>query len=92
LELVSRAAEVRASGDAAPSPEVAALDEERRQRLLLAMDGLREEERIVVALRYFAGLNEAEMSEVMNCRRGTVKSRLSRALTRLRSELEGEVL
>ena len=88
LELSSRVAEVRASGDAAPSPEVAALEEERRRHLLSAMDGLREQERIAVALRYFVGLNEAEMADVMKCRPGTVKSRLSRALEKLRGSLE----
>ncbi|HET7481593.1 MAG TPA: RNA polymerase sigma factor [Actinomycetota bacterium] len=90
LELAQRAAEVRASGDAAPSPEAAALEDERHHRLIAALDSLREQERTAVALRYLIGLDEREMAEVMRCRPGTVKSRLSRGLDRLRDVLEGE--
>ena len=90
LELAARSQEVRASGDAAPSPEAAALDHEQREVLLKALDRLRDEERVAVALRYFVGLTETEMAEVMDCRPGTVKSRLSRGLSHLRIELEGE--
>ena len=74
-------------GEAAPSPEAAALARERRERLLLALAGLREEERLAVACRYFLELNEAEMAALLHCPRGTVKSRLSRALRRLRALL-----
>ena len=70
-----------------PSPEVATLAGERQQALLDAVNHLREDERLVVACRYFLGLSEAETAETLRCRRGTVKSRLSRALDRLRNEL-----
>ena len=40
-------------------------------------------------LRYILDLSEAECAAALNCRQGTVKSRLSRALTKLRAELEG---
>jgi RNA polymerase sigma-70 factor (ECF subfamily) len=39
---------------------------------------------LVLGLRWFAELGEAEMAEVLSVPRGTVKSRLSRALQRLR--------
>ena len=42
----------------------------------------------MIACRYFLELSEAEMAATLGCRRGTVKSRLNRALARLRSELE----
>jgi RNA polymerase sigma-70 factor (ECF subfamily) len=51
-----------ASGDAAPSPEAAALQDEERQALMRALDGLREEERQAIAFRYFLDLSEAEMA------------------------------
>jgi RNA polymerase sigma-70 factor (ECF subfamily) len=84
---VRATAEGRPSEDAAPSPEAGALVEERRQALLRAVDGLREEDRLVVAYRYFFDLSEADMAGALGCARGTVKSRLSRALGRLRQAL-----
>lgn len=73
--------------DSEPSPEAAILASERQQALLDAVNHLREGERLVVACRYFLGLSEAETAETLRCPRGTVKSRLSRALDRLRNEL-----
>ena len=75
-------------GDAAPSPEGALLDTERRDTLLAALATLREEERLVIACRYFLDLSEAETAAAAGIRRGTVKSRLSRALERLRAQAE----
>ena len=85
--LLRATAEERPSGDAAPSPELDALLEERRQALLTAVNGLRAEDRLVVAYRYFFELSEGEMAGALGCPRGTVKSRLSRALARLRQVL-----
>ena len=83
-----RAAHTEPSGDAAPSPEAHVLGGERRDALLAAVNGLREEERLVVACRYFLDLSEADTAAALGIRRGTVKSRLSRALARLREEVE----
>jgi len=83
-DLAVRVAEARPSGDAAPSPEAAALAHERRRMLLAAMSRLPERDRQVIAARFFLELSEAEMATVLGCRRGTVKSRVSRALGRLR--------
>lgn len=74
-------------GQVAQSPEVVALIEERRQTLLQAVNGLRQEDRVIVAYRYFLDLSEADMASALGCARGTVKSRLSRALGRLREML-----
>ena len=84
LNLALRASMARPSGDAAPSPEAAALAAEQQQALLAALDGLREDDRVVLTCRYFLDLSETEMAAVLDCPRGTVKSRLSRALARLR--------
>jgi RNA polymerase sigma-70 factor (ECF subfamily) len=86
--LVLRVAEERRPDDAVPTPEAALLDAERRGALLAALSRLPERDRIAIAFRYFVELSEAEMAAALRCRRGTVKSRLSRALARLREELE----
>jgi RNA polymerase sigma factor (sigma-70 family) len=82
--LALRAATQEPSGDAAPSPEAALLSSEQRTELLAAVDQLPEEQRDVVALRYFLGLSEAEVAETLGIPQGTVKSRNARALERLR--------
>jgi RNA polymerase sigma-70 factor (ECF subfamily) len=86
--LALRSAEDRRPDDAAPSPESAVLADERRRWLLAGVNGLRDDDREVIAARYFLELSEAETAEVLGLPRGTVKSRLSRALGRLRSTLE----
>jgi RNA polymerase sigma-70 factor (ECF subfamily) len=75
------------SGDAAPSPEAAALAAEQRTELLRAVNALREEDRDVIACRYFLDLSEAECAQALGLPKGTVKSRLSRALSRARAIL-----
>lgn len=77
----------RSSGDAAPSPEETAIAHDRQVALLAAMDRLRDADREVIAHRYLLELSEAETAVVLGCRVGTIKSRLSRALVRLRAEL-----
>ena len=79
-----RAAADESSGDAAPSPEGALLADEERGRLLAAVNELREEERLVIACRFFLELSEEETAAALDVRRGTVKSRTSRALEHLR--------
>jgi RNA polymerase sigma-70 factor (ECF subfamily) len=70
------------------TPEEAALAAEQRQALLSALEALRDDDRLVIASRYFLSLSEAEMSVLLGCPKGTVKSRLARALHRLRLNLE----
>jgi len=80
----------RASGDTALSPEASALARERREVVLEALRRMREEDRLVIAYRYFFELSEVEMADALGVARGTVKSRLSRALARLRAAMEGD--
>jgi RNA polymerase sigma-70 factor (ECF subfamily) len=80
-----RAFAVHASGDPARSPEAVAEAGELRAALLSAIRRLREEDRLVLAYRYFFDLSEAEMADALHVARGTIKSRLSRALSRLRA-------
>jgi RNA polymerase sigma factor (sigma-70 family) len=81
------AGEEHRSGEAAPSPEAALLAGERRAELLGALARLRDDDRLVIGCRYLLELTEAETAAALGLRRGTVKSRMSRSLARLRSEL-----
>jgi RNA polymerase sigma-70 factor (ECF subfamily) len=85
--LTLRASEDRLSGGAVPSPEEAVLAKVRDEELLAALERLGENDRLVIGCRYLLDLSEAETAAALGCRRGTVKSRLSRALGRLREEL-----
>jgi RNA polymerase sigma-70 factor (ECF subfamily) len=85
--LALRAAEDRPLGDAAPSPESAVLALETRATLVEALNRLRDDDREVIGARYFLDLSEAETADALGIPRGTVKSRLSRALGRLRAGL-----
>ena len=42
----------------------------------------------MIACRWFEDMSEREIADTLGIRPGTVKSRLSRAMTRLRAELE----
>ncbi|MGH1489730.1 MAG: RNA polymerase sigma factor [Acidimicrobiales bacterium] len=61
-----------------------------RTALITAINRLRVDDRLILAYRWYDELSEVEMAEALGCRPGTVKSRLSRAMKRLRSELELE--
>ena len=74
--------------DAAPSPEAAVLAGERRRTLVDALNSLREEERRVIAMRYLLDLTEKEMAAAMGVAKGTVKSRLARAMKKLGAALD----
>jgi RNA polymerase sigma-70 factor (ECF subfamily) len=81
-------AEAAGSGGAAPSPEATVLAGEQREALLAAVNELRDEDREVIALRYFLDLSEEDTATALGIPRGTVKSRLSRALEKLKEKVE----
>ena len=79
---------VSPSGDAAPSPEGAAIARDERRALMAALIDLPERERLVIACRYLADLSESETAAALGVPAGTVKSRLARGLARMRRGLE----
>ena len=72
---------------ASGSPEAAVVAAERREELLSSLGELSEGDRLVISYRYFLGLSEQETATTLGCARGTVKSRLSRAIARLRQAM-----
>ena len=75
-------------GDAAPSPEAAAVEADERRRLVSLVGELEENDRLIIASRYFLELSGEETAAALGIPEGTVKSRLSRALGRLRERIE----
>jgi len=75
------------SGTDLPGSDEAALTSERRTRVLAALQDLPDRQREVMALRYYGGLSEAEIAEVLGISRGAVKSHASRGASALRDAL-----
>jgi RNA polymerase sigma factor (sigma-70 family) len=75
-------------GDAAPSPEAVVVATDERRRLLALVSALGEEDRLVIATRYLLELDGQETAAALGIPEGTVKSRLSRALDRLRARVQ----
>jgi RNA polymerase sigma factor (sigma-70 family) len=71
-----------------PTPEDVVITAHRHATLLTALETLPERDRLVLSCRFLLGLSEAETAAALGCAAGTVKSRTSRALERLRSRLE----
>ena len=79
---------VRGGAGTDPSAEATALKHESRTALLGALGRMRPDDRLVLGCRYLLELSEAETAAALGVPAGTVKSRTSRALARLREEVE----
>lgn len=79
------------SGGAAPSPETLVVSEAERTRVLAAIDDLSDRHRAVITHRFLLELSEEETASVLGIPTGTVKSRTSRGLERLRAALGEEL-
>jgi RNA polymerase sigma factor (sigma-70 family) len=86
--LVLRAASREDPSEAGPDlPADAAVASDRREKLLAAVRELGTRDRDVLICRFFLDLSEAETAQALGWALGTVKSRQSRALARLRQRL-----
>ena len=79
--------DARAPGPAVVDPAVQVADRQAHENLLAAIGRLPDRLGRVVVCRYLLELDEAETAVVLGVPRGTVKSRLSRGLGRLRDDL-----
>lgn len=86
--LALRATEQPAEG--APAAEAEAIASSERAMLLGAIARLDRRDQLVIGARFLLELSEAETAAALGVRRGTVKSRTSRALARLRKEVEAD--
>jgi RNA polymerase sigma-70 factor (ECF subfamily) len=73
-----------------PAPEGQVLAREDAEALVRAMNHLGSNDRLVLAYRWLLDLSEAEMADALAVPAGTVKSRLSRAMTKLRTAIVAE--
>jgi RNA polymerase sigma-70 factor (ECF subfamily) len=81
-----------------PAPQIMAEPDEQPERrveqnewraeILDAIDSLGDKHRMVVVLRYYAGMSNEEIAEALGLPSGTVRSRLFTARERLRQVLE----
>lgn len=74
----------------AQQPDQRLMQGQRRDAILAAIDGLGDKHRLVVILRYYAGLSNEEIARALDIPSGTVRSRLHVARQRLRVLLEQE--
>jgi RNA polymerase sigma-70 factor (ECF subfamily) len=85
----SRARALRGERALAEATEGSAADRDAiSDELLRALAGLSPEHRAVVVLRHLLGYTPGEIGEILGLPRGTVNSRLRRALDRLRPAVE----
>lgn len=66
-----------------PGPDSQLVDDERAEAVRTALVQLAEPYRVVVVLRHYEGLKFREIGDVLGIPEGTVKSRMSEALTQL---------
>jgi len=72
------------------NPENLAMQQDEAQRLRRALGLLSTDHREVLTLRYYADLSIPEIARALGCRQGTVKSRLNRAIGRLKDVFRDE--
>ena len=71
-------------------PEETMEREEEARQLRLALERLSSNHREALVLRYYNDLTVPEIAKVLGCRGGTIKSRLSRAMSRLRQVMTSQ--
>jgi RNA polymerase sigma-70 factor (ECF subfamily) len=80
----------RESAMAVEAEDIAPVEAGLSDELMAALADLSPEHRAVIVLRHLLGYTPGEIGAILGLPRGTVNSRLRRALDRLRPVLEGE--
>jgi RNA polymerase sigma factor (sigma-70 family) len=84
----SRGRDERRHGERVLQQERSAAEDRSDTELLDLIAELPYRQRVVIVARYWGGWSEQEIAGALGCRPGTVKSLASRALNRLRTEME----
>lgn len=79
---------ITTTADAKPGPQAQLLSKERQATLFEAMMRLSSDDRTVLYLYYYVEASYQDIAGILNCRPGTVASRLSRAKNRLKQQME----
>jgi RNA polymerase sigma-70 factor, ECF subfamily len=69
-------------------PYMDVVEEQERQMLRNALNGLPEKERIAITLRDIEGLSTAEVAQILNSSESTVRSQVSRARVRMKEAID----
>jgi RNA polymerase sigma-70 factor, ECF subfamily len=88
LERAAASGTIVAGAETPMAPEPAYASKETRAVIGAALDGMPEEERMVIVLAYRDELSQSEIAERLGWPLGTVKTRTRRALRHLRAALE----
>ena len=88
IEEDTRALRELLSDDSSPDPAIVAQSKELCEIAVQSLMKLDDEQRAVVVLRDIEGMNYAQIADVLQIKLGTVRSRLSRARSRLREIVE----
>lgn len=73
--------------DPDPVPEARVSELETRETLVRALDGLNPKQRLAVVLRYYQGMGQAEIAEILKCSEGTARTMVFRGLRKMRALL-----
>ena len=73
--------------DPEPGPQETILQKEQAKLILEALEQLKPDQKEVIVLRDIQGFSYEEISEMLNCSIGTIKSRINRSRSRLREIL-----
>jgi RNA polymerase sigma-70 factor (ECF subfamily) len=74
-----------------PTPERQAEDTQRTDRVRSALDGLPEEQRVLIAAAFFDGYTHSELAARFQLPLGTVKTRIRSGMLAMRQQLESVV-
>lgn len=87
LRLERRVFESEPEARQVDSPEVELMAGERRAELAAALAAMKDMDRVVLTYRYILDMPVDEMAEILDCPESTVRTRISRALTRMREQM-----